>query len=120
MAIQMSEKSGGRVLELQASGKLTHKDYSYIVPEFERRAKQQAKLRLLFEMVDFHGWDAGGAWDDLKFGLKLSSHVERIAMVGDKKWEKALAALWRPFTKAEVRYFDKARAAEAHAWIESD
>ena len=120
MAIQLTEKSGGKTLEVRVSGKLVHEDYQHFVPEFERLIKQHGKLRLLFEMVDFHGWEPGAAWDDLKLGVKHYADLERIAMVGDKQWEKAMSLFCKPFTTAEVRYFDIARAAEARAWIEQD
>jgi len=120
MPMHLTEKNGGKVLEIEASGKLTHKDYTYVVPEFVRLVKRHQKIRLLFDMVDFHGWDAGGAWDDLKFGLKLVSHLERIALVGDRKWEKTLSNCWRPFTGAKLRYFDRANSAEARTWLEEN
>ena len=36
MAIQLTEKHGGKVLEVRVSGKLAHEDYQHFVPEFER------------------------------------------------------------------------------------
>ena len=44
------------------------------------------RLFVLFE--DFHGWDLHAAWDEFKFGLKHDADFERIAMVGDRKWQK--------------------------------
>ena len=41
------------------SGKLVKADYEHFVPEFERLVRQHRNSRLLFEMCDFHGWDAG-------------------------------------------------------------
>ena len=38
-------------------------------------------------MTGFQGWDAGAAWEDLKFDLKHFGDIERLAMVGDKKWQ---------------------------------
>ena len=118
MAIELTERGGGKTLEVRVSGKLAHEDYQQFLPEFDRLVKQHGRLRLLFEMVDFHGWEPGAAWDDLKFGVKHHANIERLAMVGDKQWEKGLSAIWRPFTKAEVRYFDKSQAADARTWLE--
>jgi hypothetical protein len=39
------------------------------------------------------------AWDDLEFGLKHYSDFERIAMVGDRKWEEWMANFCKPFTR---------------------
>ncbi len=36
---------------------------------------------------------------------KQSSDIERVAVVGDKKWEKEMVVACQPFTKAKIRYF---------------
>ena len=120
MAIQLTEKGGGKVLEVQCTGKLAHEDYQRFVPEFERLVKANGKLRVLFEMTDFHGWKAGALWDDIKFDLKHFADIERLALVGDKKWEKGMSVCCRPFTTAKIRYFDRAAIAEARAWLEQN
>ncbi len=117
MATKLSEKNGGRVLEIQVSGKLTHEDYGHFVPEFERLVKEHGKIRVLFEMIDFHGWEFAALWDDIKIDAKHSAHIERLAMVGDKAWEKGMSVFCRPFTTAKIRYFDHAAITEARAWI---
>jgi hypothetical protein len=119
MAVKLSEGNGGKVLEVCVSGKLTHDDYHQLVPAFNRLTQEHGKLRVLFEMVDFHGWDAGALWDDIKFDLKHFSNIERLAMVGDKEWERGMSLFCRPFTTATIRYFDSSAMPEARAWLES-
>jgi len=120
MAIKLTENDGGKVLEVQVSGKLAHEDYLHFVPEFEQLIKEHGKLRVLFDMTDFHGWEAGALWDDIKLDIKHFSDIERLAMIGDKQWEKQMSLFCRPFTTAKIRYFDNANAAEARAWLEGD
>src|SRR5579862_5671872 len=36
MAIQITEKDNGKILEVLGTGKLTHEDYQKFTPEFER------------------------------------------------------------------------------------
>ena len=117
MAIKLSESNGGKVLEVQVSGKLTHEDYQHFAPKFEQMVKQHGKIRVLFEMVDFHGWEAAAVWDDIKFDVKHFSDIDRLVMVGDKKWEKGMSVFCRPFTTAKIRYFDFTRNDEARAWL---
>jgi ubiquinone/menaquinone biosynthesis C-methylase UbiE len=118
MAIQLAEKSGGRILEVRISGKLTQKDYRRFVPEFERLTQQHGKIRILFEMEDFHGWKASGLWEDVKFDLKHFADIERLAMVGDRRWQRWMSEFCRPFTTAEIRYFSRSAAGGARAWLE--
>jgi len=120
MAIQLNEKNTTNVLAVRVSGKLAREDYDGLVPEFERLLKEHGKLRILLEMEDFHGWKAGALWEDLKFDFKHFTHIEKVAMVGDKKWEKGMSIFCKPFTTAKIRYFDRADMDAARAWIESD
>lgn len=117
MPIQIHEENGGKVLAVHVSGKLAKSDYEGFVPEFERFLHQKGKVRVLFDMAGFHGWEVGGAWEDLKFATKHFADIERLAMVGEKKWQHGMATICKPFTKATVRYFDHAEAAEARAWL---
>ena len=108
------------VVLLRVSGKLTTDDYEIFVPELEKWIERHGKIRILFDMVEFHGWTVSAAWEDLKLGFKHFSDIERIAMIGDKAWEHGMAAFCKPFTKAKVRYFDRADAEDAKAWIGDD
>lgn len=117
MPITLNETNAGRTLEVRATGKLRHEDYQFFGPKFEQMIAQHGKIRLLFEMVDFHGWEAAAVWDDIKLDLKHFSHLERLAMVGDKQWEKGMSLFCRPFTTAQVRYFDRAKVDDARRWL---
>jgi len=117
MAIKLDEKNGGRILEVHVIGKLVHEDYQQFVPSFEQMIKQHGKISVLFNMLDFNGWEAAALWDDIKFGMKHFSDIERLAMVGDKKWEKGMSVFCRPFTTAEIRYFDRTAIDEARTWL---
>jgi len=120
MPIQLSERHEGKVLEVGVSGKLIDADYERFVPEFERLAKRHGKVRLLFEMSQFHGWDAKAAWDDFKFGVKHHRDIERLAVVGEKKWQQRMTELSKLFITAEVRYFARTELEAARAWLETN
>ena len=117
MAIKLNETNGGKVLEVQVTGKLAHEDYQSFIPEFERLLKEHGKIRVLFEMVNFHGWQGAAMWDDIKFDVKHFSDIDRLAMVGDRKWEKGMSVFCRPFTTAKIRYFDHTAIAAARSWV---
>jgi hypothetical protein len=119
MSIALNHKENSSLLEIEARGRLTHDDYLSLMPEVERLVREHGRMRMLFEMVDFHGWDAAAMWDDAKFGARHFSDISRIAMVGDKTWEKAMGVLCRPFTGAQVRYFDRADLGAAREWLDA-
>jgi hypothetical protein len=117
MSIQLNEENGGKVLDIHVSGKLEKADYEHFVPEFERLVRQHGTLRVLFDMTGFHGWEVAAAWEDTKFAMNHFGDIERLAMVGEKRWQHGMAMFCKPFTKATVRYFDHADAAEARKWL---
>ena len=107
----------GNVVEVHITGKLTKEDYEQFVPATEALIKEHGKIRVLFVMHDFHGWTAGALWDDLKFDLKHFAHIERVAIVGESKWEHGMAIFCKPFTLGKVRYFDISQIDDARKWI---
>lgn len=117
MSLQMNEQAGGKVLELHATGKLEVKDYERFTPEAERLIKLFGKIRVLLVLSDFHGWTAGAMWDDLKFDVKHFNDIERVAVVGEKKWQHGMTTFCKPFTTAKVRYFEHDHVDEARTWI---
>ncbi|CAN5130461.1 STAS/SEC14 domain-containing protein [soil metagenome] len=117
MAIVISELNGGKILDIVLSGKLSKEDYEIFGPEIERLIGIHGKLRILVSMVDFHGWELGALWEDIKFDAKHFSDIERLALVGDSKWEKGMATFCKPFTKAEVKFFPTAERTAAEAWL---
>lgn len=117
MTLKLTEERGSNVVVVHVSGKLVKADYEHFVPEIECLVRQYGKLRLLFDMTDFHGWEVSAAWEDFKFGIEHCSDIERLAMVGENKWQKGMATFCKPFTKAEIRYFEHAASVAAQKWL---
>lgn len=105
------------VIHLKVSGKLTKEDYELFVPELEQWIERHGKIRILFDMVDFHGWTVAACWEDTKLAFKHFSDIERIALIGDSAWEHGMAIFCRPFTAARVQYFEHDDRDKALAWV---
>jgi hypothetical protein len=105
------------LLEVHLTGKLTREFYEQLVPAVEAQIKAAGKLRILVLMHDFHGWTAGALWEDIKFDFKHGKDIERLAIVGESKWEKGMAAFCKPFTGATVKYFDHTQVEAAREWV---
>lgn len=117
MSIELSEVAGGKYMEVQVTGKLNHETYQLLIPATEAQIEKHGAIRILFVMHEFHGWDARALWDDLKFDVKHFNDFERIAIVGDLKWEHGLAMFWKTLTTASVRYFEEGDIEKARAWL---
>lgn len=120
MTATVREEKEGKILAIRLTGKLVKEDYEKFVMETDRLVKKHGKIRMLVEMHDFHGWTAGAAWEDLKLAVRHFSDIDRIALVGETRWQKGMAVFSKPFTRAEVRFFELGEVVEAHTWLEED
>lgn len=110
----------GSILHGVITGKIEKEDYDLFVPEAERLISQYGKIRVIAELIDFEGWTAGALWEECKLAYNHLKDVERMAMVGDKKWEENLAGFVKPFVGAKLKYFDVSQRQEALDWIQED
>lgn len=117
MSVELNEVQEGNVLEISVTGKLDKEAYELFLPSVERQIEEYGKIRILFSMHDFHGWDAGAMWQDIKFDAKHFNDIERLAIVGETKWEHGMAIFCKPFTTAKIRYFDHSKIEDARAWL---
>ena len=115
--IEQFPQGSEKVLGFKMSGKLHDDDYQQFVPLVDDAIARSGKVRLLALFHDFHGWDLHALWDDIKFSTTHCTKIKRIALVGDKTWEKWMATFCKPFTMAKVRYFDAADIDKAWAWL---
>src|SRR5262245_43299330 len=116
MIEQLPQKSD-QILGFKLSGKLHEEDYKNFVPVVDAAAAKHGKIRMLAWFHDFHGWDMHALWDDIKFSTTHCTKIERIALVGERTWEKYMAKVCKPFTRAKIRYFDAADTAGAWTWL---
>ena len=115
--IETLQSPSPHILGFKLSGKLHDEDYKRLVPAVDAAIASDGKTRILAQFHDFHGWDAKALWDDIKFSTTHCTKIKRIAIVGDKTWEKWMATVCKPFTLAAIRYFDALEIEAAKAWL---
>ena len=115
--IEQLPESTGKVLGFKMSGKLHDEDYKTFVPLVDAAIAQQGKARMLAIFEDFRGWDMHALWDDIKFATTHCTRIQRVALVGEKTWEKWMSAICKPFTMAKLRYFDSKDFEAAKKWL---
>ena len=116
--IEKLPRSAGRAIGFKLSDKLHDADYKTFVPAIDAIIATAEKARILAWFHDFHGWDAKALWDDIKFSTTHCAKVDRIALVGEKAWEKWMTQVCKPFTMAKIRYFEAPQVDEAWQWLE--
>ena len=109
-----------RTLEITVSGKLVEEDYRTLTERTAELIANHGKINIIVELADFHGWTAGAAWEDLKFGMEHFDHIDKMALIGESMWEEGMTLFIKPFTTAEVRYFDREKSEDAYNWIHEE
>ena len=120
MAIELVADSATKTLQVRASGKLSADDYHSLEPQVADLIESSGKIKIHFVMHDFHGWEIGAVWEDIKFATKHCRDIEKIAMIGESSWEKWMAAICKPFTMSSIKYFDAGEDEAARAWLAAD
>ena len=110
------EERGDGILHIIADAQLTTEEYAEFVPRFERLATPAASI--LIELgPGFTGWTLGGLWRDFKFDVEHQEQFGRMAVVGDKAWEKWGTEASGIFFAGEVRFFERVRMGLAEQWL---
>ncbi|HRL72018.1 MULTISPECIES: STAS/SEC14 domain-containing protein [Flavobacterium] len=122
--LQLLDFTGENIIATRANDLLGIKDYEKIHPFIHNIISTGRKVRWYFEMDDGSGSDSTGFWEDgiieIDYGNMKFTHsddIETIAIVGDKKWEKCMLSIMKPFTKANLRYFELSEKEKAKEWI---
>jgi len=104
-------------IEISMLGKLTHEDYQVFVPMIDRALKEVKGLEvdLLVDMRNFKGWEFMAAWDDFKFGVKHRNAFNKIAIIGNKKWEETSTGMMSHLMKGKVKFFQERE--KALSWL---
>jgi hypothetical protein len=120
MSAEIIDNTGG-IVTAKITGKLTHTELAAMQKSATDIIRQQGKARLLVVTEDFHGWEKGGDWGDLSFQMENDAHIEKLAIVGEKKWEDlALVFTAKGLRKFPIEYFQPADLAKARAWLTAE
>ena len=115
--IEMLTGLPAHTVGFKMSGKLHDADYKTFVPQVDAEIARDGKVNILAQFHDFQGWDAKALWDDIKFSTTHCTKIGKIALVGEKSWEKWMATVCKPFTMAKIKYFDASQIDAAKAWL---
>ncbi|WGF91109.1 STAS/SEC14 domain-containing protein [Marinivivus vitaminiproducens] len=114
--IRFERESGTAFARVDVTGRLTRADYAELVPRLGAAIAESGSLRLVIVLHDFEGWEAGAAADDLRFDARHRRDFARMAIVGERRWERWGAELTDLVFAGETRFFDRADVAAAEAW----
>lgn len=116
--LEKLSESSGPVVGYKVVGKVTVGDYKQLEPEIQALVNQfDDNVCLLLDMREFAGEEVKAWLPDLKFGHRFHDKIDKMAIVGDKRWQEWLTALADPFYANEAKFFQPQDTDKAWAWL---
>ena len=108
------------MLTIRISGRLRQSELAAAQKNAAEMLKKRGGSRLLVLAEKFEGWEKGQDWGDLYGQEKLDAQIDRMAIVGEKKWEDvALLFTGKGIRHIEIEYFSSAELPRARDWLSS-
>jgi hypothetical protein len=112
------QPEAGNVRVLRFTGLLRKAEVDTVQAAAAKQFEKLDTVKVLVVVENFEGWERGADWGDLSFFLKYGDRMEKIAIVGDPKWEeKLLMFAGAGFRKAPVKFFSSDKLTEARTWL---
>lgn len=106
------------ILTLKVTGKLTQPELAAAQNQAADILRQKGRMSILVLTEEFQGWERGGDWGDLSFQMENDALIEKLAMVGEKRWEDlALMFASKGLRRFPVEYFPPSEVRMARAWL---
>ena len=118
--LQKLDQSSGAVVGYKVLGKVTAEDYQELEPAIQLLVDKYDSVYLLLDLQEFAGEEVKAWLPDLKFGHRFHDKIEKMAIVGDKRWQKWLAALASPWYAHDTRFFHPDETDKAWAWLRQE
>jgi len=107
----------GDTLTFKISGKLAQSELVDAQKSAAEILQKEGKKHLLVIADHFEGWGKGD-WADLSGQMAIDPYIDRMAIVGEKKWEDlALLFAGKGIRRVPIEYFSPAQIAQAQAWL---
>jgi hypothetical protein len=117
MAHLISVEPKANILRILVHDWIDKKAYEHIVPYIDSAIDEYDTVRLLFDLTEYVGRDSGAMFEDAEPSLPHWAAVERVAIIGDKRFEPRAPAFCEPFTSATIKYFYSHQGKAAEEWI---
>jgi SpoIIAA-like len=118
--LEKINESSGSVVGYRVVGKVTAADYQQLDPEVHALVDQYDSVCLLLDLQEFAGEEVKAWLSDFKFGHRFHDKISKMAIVGDKRWEKWIADLAHPFYARDARFFHPDQMDQAWAWMREE
>ncbi|MEM8632614.1 MAG: STAS/SEC14 domain-containing protein [Pseudomonadota bacterium] len=111
---------GDGVLHVALLGQLDAEIYAEETEDLNAFIRANDRFRLLLDLRHFDGWQGLGALSE-HYRLVRDHHmlIDKLAIVGNRAWERLAAKIGARALNADSRYFDEDEFAQAKDWVSS-
>lgn len=112
------EEIGAGILHVSLRGKLDSSAYANDLEDLNRYIADHDRVRLLVDLRDFEGWQGiGGLRDHYDLVRGHAPRIERVAVLGDARWQDLVVEMGRHAFGLDARHFRTAETEAAKAWL---
>jgi hypothetical protein len=117
MSVEIVDSADG-ILTIKISGEFTQPALAAAQKRAAEILRRQGKMPMLVLNEGVENWSKEGDWADVSFQIENDQFIERMAIVGEKKWEDiALIFVGKSFREFPIEYFPPEELAKAKAWL---
>jgi len=111
------EQQSDRLFRLRVQGQLKKSELDAVQNDIVAKMTVRP-VQLLVILESFTGWERTEAWSDTEFFFSHQGDFEKIAVVGDPRWEtEVLAFTGVGIRQGPVKFFPETCEQEARAWL---
>lgn len=105
------------VIAIQVEGNITKADYEKINPLIDKTVHEFEKIKFFILMNNIDAIKPEAMVSDVKMYLNHYAHISKVAVAGDKTWQRIIAGIANPFILGKIKYFPKEDVENALQWI---
>ncbi len=106
------------ILTLKVSGTLTQSELAGLQTAAAEIIGKGGRWRVLVLTENFAGWERGGTWDDFSIQSEYDAGIDKMAIVGERKWQDlALLFTAKGLRAFPIEYFEPEQLEAARAWL---
>lgn len=109
--------SSGNTLVFKITGTLAQSELAAAQKNAAEILKREGTKHVLVIAEHFEGWGKGD-WGDLSGQMMIEPYIDRMAIIGDKKWENlAMLFAGKGIRHLPIEFFAPTDLPKAQAWL---
>lgn len=110
-------ESDGNVIGARVGENISGDECKILAQHIEELISVHQRVRLLLDLSACNHVDPAAAWEEFVMGVKHWNDLERIAIVGDAKWNAVAAHTLNRIAYGDAEHFSADEIVGAWVWI---